>query len=226
MALNPELVTQILSTELTRNGLPDYSLNDQARLAIETKAAEQETSPESFSGWIVMQEFFQLSQEISVHNFVRQLEKNLYQADLAVIRSEAKTKTHKILYIESATPMVEIFSDLIKEDAVTLYGIPKNHITFRHLQYPPKDQRAFIALLKEHTASILHNLDLENLGSIHEALNQNPALAQKIIIVTTGAAITSSHRQMYAKLKQQGAMIVPKPFPSIDEVVRVALQIV
>jgi hypothetical protein len=225
MALNPEIVTNILQTELSANLVENWHQKDELLDAIKQKANERATSPSSFVDWLIKQHFFRLKTGVELYDYKIELLDKLSSADLTIIPVELKTATHYILLIESGKMFVEQFKDFTRLLAKNHYGMSTQNIKFKHISCPPEAAQ-FVKLLNKHTASVLHNLSLDDLITINEAVTKNPGLASKLVVVMTGGTTTSEHEKFYSLLSKQGLMVIQKPFPSYEEVVRVVLGVV
>jgi len=226
MALNPELVVKILQAELPEKCIGNWLQNSQILLLIQQRAIERATSPTSFVGWLILQQFFQLKTEYDTYDFEKNLKIKIAAADQTVIPETIRTAAHDILYIESDAPQVALFQQLLKRFAKREYGVLASQIQFEHISYPPEDETAFAHLLNKHTGALLHNLSLDDLIVISKTVLANPVLASKLVVVMTGSSSTAEHERLHSLLKSQGLMVINKPFPSFEEVVRVLLGVV
>lgn len=225
MALNPEIVADVLFLSLNRNLVGDWYRGGVTPRAIEEKARQRATSPNSFADWLIVQDFFRLRHGVDIDAFRADIQQQLRRADLTQIPESIRHTHHRILYMESNADLVDPVQGYIELMATREYGIPIAQIQFDHLEYPP-EASVFITLLEEHTCSILHNLSLGDLEIIEQAVQKNPNLAPKIVIVRTGSVMTDQLREIYQNLTDLGLMVIGKPYPSMEEVTRVALGIV
>lgn len=218
MALDQEKVVNIVMSMMNTYGAGSWD-RDHFVDKVSKKAIDRRTSPEGFADWLILQHTFKLMSGVSLWQFRTDLSNELRGADSTIVPESVKIQLHRILIVDSRTDYIPKLKENMTHRAGN-YGIPSAMVSFDHQQYLTENPNALRGLLEVYTGAVLHNSAPTDLQTIRDFLREKQNTLPRIVIVKTNGSTTPEHEALFAELEDLGAMVIMKPFPSLDELAR------